>query len=334
MQQLPADALSRFVELYGRLEAERSWYEDASSLRFAAVATLTCAGTPAEVAAGIRARDQELKDALGWFSSMSAQLRMVVAALLHVHDYRPRAFLDEVERVRAFFRAAGLSRNRTYELMAILILGTRNGGQPIEQASVRRLEAIWRQMQTHHYWLTGADDYPACAILVHQPGSPEALGRRTEDIYQALRRGGHGLGNPLQTAANVLSLADETPAILARRFSDLWQGFRQAGLHMVRDDHEELAILSFLDHPPERIVDRVLRHRETIAALRPRPDRQLSFNLASSTAFLDLVRLDRNLKEVTDAKAMLDIQAIVQAQQAAAGAAAAGAATAAAAGGS
>ena len=69
-------------------------------------------------------------------------------------------------------------------------------------------------------------------------------------------------------------------------------------------------------------------HREHMEALRPKPDRSLTFNLAASIAFMDLVRLDGNMKAITDAKALMDMQAIIQAQQAACVAAASSAAAA------
>lgn len=56
-------------------------------------------------------------------------------------------------------------------------------------------------------------------------------------------------------------------------------------------------------------------HRREIASLRPKPDRSLTFNLAAGIVFLELVQLDDQLKTITDAKAMMDMQAIITAQQ-------------------
>jgi hypothetical protein len=73
----------------------------------------------------------------------------------------------------------------------------------------------------------------------------------------------------------------------------------------------------------------VLENREVMKSLRPRPDRSLTFNLAASITFLELVRVDRHLKVISDVKALLDMQAIINAQQAAAAAACASSAAAA-----
>ena len=67
------------------------------------------------------------------------------------------------------------------------------------------------------------------------------------------------------------------------------------------------------------MIDLVLSNRAKMEELRPKPDRSLTFNLAASITFLELVKLDRKMKEITDAKALMDMQAIIAAQQATAG---------------
>ena len=57
---------------------------------------------------------------------------------------------------------------------------------------------------------------------------------------------------------------------------------------------------------------------ERIETLRPRPDRSTSFSLGCSIALLELTRLNSQMKVITDAKALLNMQAIVAARQAAA----------------
>jgi hypothetical protein len=68
-----------------------------------------------------------------------------------------------------------------------------------------------------------------------------------------------------------------------------------------------------------------------VETLRPKPDRSTTFNLASGIAFLALARELETASTATGAKAMMNMQAIIQAQQAAAAAAASSAAAAAAA---
>jgi len=328
---LPEDPLKRFQDIYDALNADRSWWDDASSLRFSAITALTCPGEPADIAGAIRDMADDLRREAGWFSSLPSQMRFVVGAMLVLHQDTAADFLREVDRVREWFRAVRLRRGYAYEMMSVLILRIQAEKQPIQQATVERLKAIYDQMKRYHWWLTGSDDLPACAILTGQKETPEHIGLAVEKIYRAIDERGFAKGNPLQTAANILYLAPLDSENIASRFADLANEFRAASVSIWQSDYDELAILSFLDHPALRIVDRVLQHRKAMEELRPRPDRSLTFNLASSITFLELFQLDQDLKTITDAKALLDMQAVINAQQAAIAASASVAATSAAA---
>ena len=325
---LPADPLGRFTRLYDALNRDRGWWGDASSLRFAAMAAVTCPGEPSEVANTLRATAEEIKKLSGWFGSLTSSLRFIISALLVVNGDSAGAFLDEVKRVEGIFRQHGLRRGGIYETMAILVMRQRHDLKPIPASSVARFGELYEEMKRHHWWLTGPDDFPACAILVGEDGAAGEIGQKVEDIYQALTDAGFSQGDPLQTAANLLYLAHVEPSRLADRYRLLAEGFRSQGVSIWQSDYDELAILSFLDHPTSRVVERVLEHRRQMEALRPKPDSSLTFNLAAGIAFMDLVQLDDDLKTITDAKALLDMQAVINAQQAASAAAASSAATA------
>ncbi|MFQ5411532.1 MAG: DUF4003 family protein [Phycisphaerae bacterium] len=314
---LPEDPLGRFREIYDALNAERRWWGDPSTLRFAAVSAITCPGDAASVAAAIRRMGDDIKAESGWFGPLNTNLRFIVGAMLLLHGDSAADFLTEVKRVRELFRDADLRRAGIYETMAILILRIQAEKRPVNVEAVTRFRAIYEEMKHHHWWLTGPDDFPACAILTGQQAEPVQIGRDIEAIYQALRDQDFSRGDPLQTAANILYLSRLSPEEIALRYGGLAAGFKNAGVSIWQSDYDELAILSFLDHPPGRIVEHVLRHREVMESLKPKPDRSLTFNLAASTTFLELVRLDADLKTVTDAKALLDMQAIINAQQAA-----------------
>ena len=319
---LPEDPLARFTAIYGALNAERSWRESASPLRFAALTAVTCPGEPHEVAEAIRDMAAAVREQAGWFGQLRSPLRFILSAMLVQRGDEAGAFLTEVERVRGMFREVGLRRGGIYETMAIWVLRADAGLEPVTVEAVGRMRAMYEVMKAYHWWLTNPDDFPACAILVGQEGTPEAIGAAIERIYQALHDLGGARGNPLQTAANLLYLSRLEPTEAARRFHALAEGFRAADVAIWQSDYDELAILTFLDHPADRIVERVLGCRAHMAGLSPKPDRSLTFNLGASIAFLELVRCDRELKQITDAKALLDMQAVINAQQAAACAAA------------
>lgn len=325
--QLPEDPLSRFESIYEALNAERGWWNDASPLRFAAVSALTCPGAPGSVAVAIRKSADDIKAESGWFGTLNSQLRFVVGTLLVLHEDNAADFLVEVRRVRDLFREVSLRRSAIYETMAILILRMQAEKKPIQMTAVNRFRDIYEEMKRHRWWLTGPEDFPACAMLVGRDGLPGTIGADIEAIYQALQAAGFTSGDPLQTAANILYLAGMGPEAVARRYHELAEGFRENGVSIWQSDYDELAILTFLKHPAQRVIDTVLQHREVMKTLRPKPDRLLTFNLAASVTFLELVRVDVNLRMITDAKALLDMQAIINAQQAAAAAATASAAS-------
>ena len=313
--------LDRFVAINHELNADRGWWGDSTSLRFAAMAAVTCPGEPAHVASSIRSVADEIKERSGWFGELRSQLRFIVSAMLTLNEDSAVEFLGEVERVREFFRSVKLRRGGIYEMMAILVLRQQARKEPIPMESVHRFQALYEEMKRHHWWLTGPDDFPACAILVGQEGTPEEIGERVEEIYKALLAEGFSGGDPLQTAANILYLAGVDPETVAHRYQSLSGGFKQAGVSVWQSDYDELAILSFLDHPPEDIVDRVLECRKEMEALKPKPDRSMTFNLAASIAFLELVCAGEDLQVVADAKVLMDMQAVINAQQASAAAA-------------
>lgn len=322
MWKIPDDPFRRFADVYAALDADRSWFEESTCLKFAAVATVCSTKEPAELARKVRAMAEEIKQLSGWFGALNSPLRFIVSALLVICDDTARAFIDEVERVGHLFKEASLKRRGIFTTLAILILRLRSDGKRIEATTVKRLAKIYREMKACHWWLTGEDDYPACAILVHENESAASIGKGVEDIYQALRQQKFYCGNPLQSAANILYLTHQPATTVARRFREIADKLRQNRIRIFQSDYDELALLTFLDHRPSDIAHRVVSNREKIRQLKPKPSADLSFNLACSISFFEMVRLDRNLKLIQDAKILLDMQAIIAAQQAAAVAAA------------
>ncbi len=328
-QDLPKNPLARFQEIYDALYADRRWWRDASPLRFAAISAITCVGPADKVAASIRTVTENLRKESGAFGRLSRSLQFIIASMLIGNGDTARVFNQEVKRVRSVFRTEGIRRAAVYETMSILILRIHAQQKPISITQIKRLKDIYEEMKRHHWWLTGPEDLPACAILAGQDGSVQQIAQKSEDIYQALAKKKHSKGDTLQTTANMLSMASATPATITNKFISLAEGFRNNGVRIWQRDYDEIAILSFLNHPPKRIVDCVLNHRETMKTLKPKPDRSLSFSLAASTAFVELAQADKSLKSVAKMKLLMDMQAIIHAQQAAAAAAAAASAAAA-----
>jgi hypothetical protein len=316
---LPDDPAGRFREVYEALNAERPWWDDASALRFAAVSATTCPGPAEQVAASIREIAEQIKAAAGWFGPLRSHLRFIVAAILLQYDDDVAAFQDEVQHTRAIFREAGVRRDEIHETIAILILRIQNDRRPIERATVERVRALYEEMKRYHWWFTGPDDLPACALLAGRDETAQRIGERAEGIYQALAGSGFASGDSLQNAANVLAVGESPAEEVAARCAALAAGFRDGGVRIWQSDYDEIAILALLDRSTGEVVEPVLRHRETMTTLRPKPDRSMTFNLACNVTFLEFLR-DENLQVIAQAKTLMDMQSIIRARQAAAAA--------------
>ncbi|PCJ56823.1 MAG: hypothetical protein COA79_17875 [Planctomycetota bacterium] len=320
--ELPINPLARFIDIYEELNKTKGYFVDSSSLRFAAITALCCKGEASDVARQIRSKGDEIKELSGWFGELNSPLRFIVSSILVLNDDDAADFLDEVKRVGKMFREADLRRGGIYETMAILLLRINGNKEPIQQDVIIKFKEIYEQMKKHHWWLTGPDDFPACAALTGINEQPPKVCDTVERIYQALKSKGFSSGDPLQTAANLLYLSNLDPNEAASRYHNISTLFKQKGVSIWQSDYDELAILSFLDHSAEVIVTRVLEHRERMKELRPQPDINITFNLAAGITFLELVQRDKSHELITGAKALIDMQNVINAQQAAAASAA------------
>ncbi len=318
---VPADPLARFAEIHAALDGERKWHQDKVPLRLAAVCLINTPGPADSLAAATRRRDADLRARFGWFTGITPPISLLFAAQMVKYGDTPEAFVDEVDRVRAMFRAVDLRRGGVYEALAVLVLRHVLAGAPIEPRHVERLRDIYEAMKRHHWFLTGPEDFPACAMLVARDEDAATIGAGTDAIYRALHeRADLWRGDSLQTAANVLYLSGLEPAAIADRYALLLDGFRKGGARIGQDQYDELAILCFLAWPVDRIVESVLGFRKQLLATLPWVGKSVALNLASSLAFVQVSGSDGALGPLADAKLLLDMQAIVAARAAAAAA--------------
>ena len=320
---VPQDPLQRFVALHDALDADRGWLGDRVPLRYAAITMLTTPGDPAAIASSIRECHADFGRRLKWYSGIDTSIRMVLAAQLVKYGDTPAAFLAEVDRVKAMFRDQGLRRGGVYEVLGTLVLRRALRGEMASAEQVERFGEIYAQLKRHHWFLTGPDDYPACAMLVGHSGTPSEIGDGVEAVYQALRHDADlWRGNALQTAANVLYLSGLRPEEIARRFAEIAAGIKAAGYRVGQMDYDEIAVLCFLAVPTDKLVAVVMDYQRTIVESLKWVDRTMGLSLAASLAFVRLVGEHEQLGPLADAKLMLDMQAVVAARQAAAVAAA------------
>lgn len=310
------DPLARFRELFAALDEPSSVLTDRVPLRLAAINLVTVGGDPERIAADFYACDADLAARLGMFTGTDPAIRRVIASQLIKSGDTPAAFVAEVERVRALFREHRLRRGGVFETLAVLVLRRALRGAAIEPPHVERFQAIYEAMKRHHWWLTGPEDFPACAMLVTRPGEPAAIGDGIEAIYRTLRaRADLWPGDSLQTAANVLYVSGAPAHDLADRFALLVAGFRAQTITIGIAEYDDLAMLCMLPLPIERLVETVADYRQQLGASRWLPSRG-HFTLATNLAFVHLVGSDAALGPLADAKLLLDMQAITAARQA------------------
>lgn len=116
--ELPEDPLARFREMYEALNAQRSWWRDASPLRFAAISALTCPGPADKVASSIRHVTDNLRAEGGLLGRLSRSLQFIVAAMLLGHGDTARGFLAHVAVDECFERVDGLFNTGEDALLA------------------------------------------------------------------------------------------------------------------------------------------------------------------------------------------------------------------------
>lgn len=312
---LPADPLTRFVEIFEALEVGRGWWESPTLLRHSALALTTIPGDARELAARVREVAEELRTSQPWYRRSSIEA-MLAVQLLRTGRSIP-AMNTEVERATALFRARWRFSGGVSEVVAILTLADASPNGRVGDAQVARLAALYDGIRADHPYLTQKSDWPLCALLTLAQGEPQSIARRVEDLYTALRGVHFPRGDALQNAALVLALVPGAPTLLATRFRALYDAFAAAGLRMVAEDYDEIAVLGFSPAEPAVVVATLLRHRERIAVLAPRPDKQTSFSLAAGTALLELVRDSSVAAKASEADAITRILGILAAQRAA-----------------
>ena len=314
LPEISPDPLGRFIAIANALEQDRSWTAGVTPLRFTAVSLVTTQGSPDAVARGLKAGAEALKDQAGWTSPLRSSIRFLIAAIL----MRDRVPVEQFDAACSDL-ADGLKTRKmkwgksAHAVLASLILLNHDEGRILPKR-LDRMAAIFAGMKEHHPWITTMGDYAPCAVLATTETPVDEMMRRIESAYEGLRERGYSRGDPLQRASHLLFFNPSNDHTAVTRFDALFKQFKEAGLWMHGGDYDEMAILSFLDASPASVVETVLRHREEIAAMKPRPGKEMSFSLACGTAFLALAQ-DAD-SDVLDATRLMQLQSMLDAQTA------------------
>ncbi len=312
---IPSQPLDRFHEILRQLETRRTWSVGHTALRYLAQSMLTSDARPYELADRVFSVAETLKKTSSAFSQLRGDLRFLIAAQLLERRVSAERFHTAVSQFDQKLKQIGMRRSSLHQLMAIVLMLEPETGQ-VAPGRVERFHKAYEMMKRYHWWLTGPDDFASCALFAMRDESIHDIGRRVERLYTGLRERGFAASDPLQLVSHILWFNPKSDAVALSRFQGLHDGFKGASIAMWTSDYDELATLTFLDHRPKAIIDTVVRHRESMKALRPRCDASMTFSLACGTAFLELVALDSSLKGIHDARGMMHVHAALAAQQA------------------
>lgn len=308
------DPLARFRALDEAFEAERTLFAGRAPQRLAAVNLVTTPGDPVELATAVRRIADRFEARVGFGMAAPPLVPMVIGAIVLRHGDEADWLIDEVKRVRSIMRRVGFRWSVRHELVAIIALRVQTRG-PIADAQIERMHAIYEAMKVNHWWLTGPDDFPACALLSGRPGSPTQLADRAHAIYELLHRD-HDLtrGDPLQFVSNMLALVDAEPGDLAQRYAALLGELERHGYKIRFDRYDDVALLCFLPRSSESVVATVIEYERALRQQQKWYEHSLSFSLAVNLAFVHVVGNDPQLGPLADVKAILDIYWLLEQQ--------------------
>ena len=323
------EATERYFQVLDEVLRGKRWSTDTDVLRLAALTVMSCPDSDA--VARTRATAVRLGKKPSPLRSMNAGLRLALAAMLVRRRAPVDTVLDQVERGLAVFRRHGLRHRGAHPRLAAMMLALEGGG--VDEPTVERMATILHLWKKDHFFLTGIDDYLMAALHASRPDSPQAIARRVEAIYQALRHEGMSRGNQLQLASHLLALASRSPGEIARRFGTWAEALRERGQRIWSSQYDEVALLVLSGVRIDWGATRVIALRDALRARKPRPHRSMAFSIASGLLVAERLASSEDGREARTAATLRAIQSLIEAQQAVMVAAIAATSTAVAAGG-
>ncbi len=291
--------LERYRDIIAALEPERGSWLDEFWLRIAAQVAVLAPDEPQHLASRIRHLAGALAAHAKWYQDLASPLRFVVAAMLIQHHIKVHDFIGEHARIADLLHRVGLRSTGFHHTMAVLILMISPEHIGCGMLEAERLKAIHQGMKRFHWWLTGADDLPACAALAQCSGSAIEVVTRAEACYQLLHESGMQRGNHLQTAANLLPLTGLDADAAVARYRALKSRLEASDGMLLPMHYEVLSLLCLLDHDPETVISRLIAVRRELELFQPDVVAAANLIIAADLTCLDLVRFDRAQQPLT-----------------------------------
>jgi hypothetical protein len=309
------DSIERYLFVFDSLRRRKRWSTDTNVLRFAA---LTLAATEVDDP-GLRLEETAavLAKKAGGFSPLNSSVRHAVAAILIRRGREPARVVHRVKETLAAFKEHGLRKGGAHPLLAALLLVLDAGDSPVSRGKIGRLKTIVDRWNRDHSFLTGADDYPMAAMHATGGTSVEQLGLDVETSYQCLRKAGFSRGNQLQLVSHLLMFSELGPREASHRFTRTAAALKKKGQRVWQGQYDEVALLVLTGAGPEEVATKVVRYRDRLREMKPRPQAAIAFSIATGIVLAEQAEKAKHVKGAAAAANLRAVQSLVEAQQAA-----------------
>ena len=328
---LAGDPVEGYLRTFERLRARKRWSVNSVTFRFVALSLGAAATT-----SGYDRLEQvatELRKRARWTSPLKSEIRYVVAAMILRRSQDPTAIHACVFKLRDAFKVHKIPSRGTGATLAALLLALHHEAGPVPPRDIERLATIYLRWRKEHRWLTSSSDLPAAALHAARDVPVDVLAADVERAYTSLDDAGFRRGNQLQLVSHLLAVDPRGTDTGVQRFCAIAERLKAADERIGASRYDEIALLALTQGRPGEVVDRVLRNRDRLRAVKPRPDKAVAFTLAAGVELAADVEVAGE-SNAGDLAALQSIKAILDVQQAAMIAAVSAGATAGAAAGS
>ena len=311
---LADDPIEGYLQTFERLRARKRWSVNSVTFRFVALSLGAAATT-----IGYDRLEQvatELRKRARWTSPLKSEVRYVVAAMILRRGQDPAAIHARVFETRDAFKAHKLPGRGIGATLAALLLALHHEARPVPQPQIERLARIYRRWRKEHRWLTSSSDLPAAALHATRDVALDVVAEDVERAYTRLDDAGFRRGNQLQLVSHLLAVDPRGTDAGVQRFCAVAERMRYADEPVGAGRYDEIALLALTQRSPGEVVDRVLRNRDRLRAVKPRPDKAVAFTLAAGIELAADTEVAGE-RDAGELAALQSIQAIIDAQQAA-----------------
>lgn len=242
---------------------------------------------------------QQTADAVKKSASAFSPLRTIyfsIAGFIYAKENHAAEEMNRLHQNYEKLKSAGF-RSSIHTYIASLLME--------ENTDVRRVKEIYDGMKKYHRFLTSYDDYPASVMIAKQSAKIEELLETCEKYYKALHEKGFTKGNDLQFLANMLVMNGPFSIDIVNKVLYTKEAFEHNRIKIRSMQYPAIGIIALSNKTNEALS----LTRELLSLKAMRWYKNMVVTIAS--IFVS--------QEFTDAAAGLtaEVEAMIQAQQAA-----------------